>query len=340
MTKDWFEVLTGFPERNSETVRENLSVDGSSLCSEVNGKTYSIGSFQCITLEELRKETATLIADQGTSSCELIIGDVKKLHEENSNKESVFQVASQFNCLEMISPNVTPEDGVTRYQHDRTQGPACAISAGAATIYRNYFVPLGEGYGQTSDRQINTLKPFADALAKNLGCNVSELWFMKNGYLLLNEMSLSKIDQHLLECNEAQLDAYRKLIQIGIHWDVEVTSASTTHNQLVSQVFCSALPVAYNHATRQNWARFARLVLEGTYEATMLAAVVNRNKTAVETLFLTLLGGGAFGNEEAWITSAIQRAIEITRNAGLDIKIVCFSEPSAALTSFVSRQLQ
>jgi len=30
--------------------------------------------------------------------------------------------------------------GVTRYQHDHTQGPACAIACGAATIYRNYFV--------------------------------------------------------------------------------------------------------------------------------------------------------------------------------------------------------
>ena len=40
---------------------------------------------------------------------------------------------------------MTPEHGVTRYQHDRTQGPACAIAAGAATIYRNYFAPVGGG---------------------------------------------------------------------------------------------------------------------------------------------------------------------------------------------------
>ena len=52
----------------------------------------------------------------------------------------------------MISPNLTPEDGVTCYQNDRTQGPACAIAAGAATIYRNYFVPLSEDFGQTSAR--------------------------------------------------------------------------------------------------------------------------------------------------------------------------------------------
>jgi hypothetical protein len=48
----------------------------------------------------------------------------------------VFQVASQFNVLEMVSPDVGPEAGVTGYQHDRTQGPACAMSCPAATVFR------------------------------------------------------------------------------------------------------------------------------------------------------------------------------------------------------------
>jgi hypothetical protein len=36
----------------------------------------------------------------------------------------------------MVSPRVTPEDGVGIYDLDRTQGPACAVAAGAGTIYR------------------------------------------------------------------------------------------------------------------------------------------------------------------------------------------------------------
>ena len=47
------------------------------------------------------------------------------------NAGALFQVASQLNLLEMTGPEVTPEDGVTIYQDDRTQGPACAIAAGA-----------------------------------------------------------------------------------------------------------------------------------------------------------------------------------------------------------------
>jgi hypothetical protein len=85
-------------------------------------------------------------------------------HQAPENAGALFQVASQFNLLEMVSPTVTPEDGVTRYQHDRTPRPAphpsrlarfahsrlrttarCTIAGGAATIYRNYFAPVGGG---------------------------------------------------------------------------------------------------------------------------------------------------------------------------------------------------
>ena len=328
---DWFEKLTGFREESYEGTRQNLYIEGSKLHSKVNGKKYLIGDFQCLSLDKLREETSLLIKGAGTSSCELIIGDVKKLHELGSNHGAVFQVASQFNCLEMISPSLTPEDGVTCYQHDQTQGPACAIAAGAATIYRNYFVPLSEDFGQTSARQINTLKPFAEALARNLDCTVTNLWSMKNGYVLLEQSTLSIIDQHLMNCNETQLDEYRKIIQIGMHWDVEVTSGVEDQQSIVSQAFCSALPVSYNQASKTTWTRFAKLVLESVYEATILAAVLNRKKTGVNTVFLTLLGGGAFGNEEAWIIEAVQRSLNLTNEAGLDVKIVSFGEPSTTL---------
>ena len=57
---------------------------------------------------------------------------------------------------------VTPERGVTGYIHDKTQGPACSIGAGPATVYRNYFapVPLPTGktqIGQSDDHQIDNL---------------------------------------------------------------------------------------------------------------------------------------------------------------------------------------
>eukprot|EP01045_Picozoa_sp_COSAG04_P042458 COSAG04_NODE_13423_length_606_cov_210.532544_1_plen_48_part_10 len=48
----------------------------------------------------------------------------------------MFQVASQFNCLEMVSPGDQPEAGITRYALDHTQGPVCAMACPAGTVYR------------------------------------------------------------------------------------------------------------------------------------------------------------------------------------------------------------
>ena len=89
---------------------------------------------------------------------------MQKLHRNPANAGAVFQVASQFNLLEMVDPSVTPEQGVGIYERDRTQGPACAIAAGAGTIYRNYFVPVGGAIGQSAANQIDGLREIGAAL--------------------------------------------------------------------------------------------------------------------------------------------------------------------------------
>jgi hypothetical protein len=121
------------------------------------------------------------------------------MHQLHENAGALFQVASQFNLLEMISPEVTPEDGVTRYRNDPTQGPACAIAAGAATIYRNYFAPIGGGYGQTATRQFDGLADLGAALAAALNKPVEALWRMSNGYALCTRAGLDAIAAHLLQ---------------------------------------------------------------------------------------------------------------------------------------------
>jgi hypothetical protein len=80
------------------------------------------------------------------------------------------QVASQFNCLEMVAPTVTPEDGITGYSSDRTQGPACSLAAAAATAYRNYHATWpeqeasGAPAGQTAGSQVDNLAGLAALL--------------------------------------------------------------------------------------------------------------------------------------------------------------------------------
>ena len=62
-----------------------------------------------------------------------------------SRAKFTVEVASQFNCLEMVGPGTRPEDGVTIYAKDATQGPACALACPAATVFRNYFAFGGQG---------------------------------------------------------------------------------------------------------------------------------------------------------------------------------------------------
>jgi hypothetical protein len=127
------------------------------------------------------------------------------------------------------------------------------------------------------------------------------------------------------------LDAFRGKLCIGIHRDVEVTEAVGEKRPLVSQVFCSALPVAYTSVAPSHWKAFASLVLEGAYEATLWAAVQNAQRDASNVVLLTSLGGGAFGNDKGWIIAAMRRALEMMREIELDTKLVSYGAPSRAL---------
>ena len=139
------------------------------------------------------------------------------MHQSPEFSGALFQVASQFNLLEMASSSVTPEQGVTRYQHDQTQGPACAIAAGAATIYRNYFAPLHGGEGQTAERQLDCLGGIGAALADALVQPVEYLWTMKNGYALCSAEGLRMINAYLGGLDASAIDALRGLLRIGNH---------------------------------------------------------------------------------------------------------------------------
>ncbi len=165
---DWFEILTGFRETDYDDTRAKLKVEGSRLRSLINGKSYGIGELELVSLQTLRERVKSAGGLPGRLKVSVVTGDVRQMHQSPENAGALFQVASQFNLLEMVSPTVTPEHGVTRYQHDRTQGPACAIAAGAATIYRNYFVPVGGSYGQTTDRQFDGLADLGDGSERRL----------------------------------------------------------------------------------------------------------------------------------------------------------------------------
>src|SRR5690348_14142056 len=114
----WFETLTGFREESAQHVRENLAVDGQTLTSLRNGKVMVCGQLEIPTLAELRERVRASGHKSGKISVREVVANVQHLHTNTANAGSLFQVASQFNLLEMVSPNVTPEYGVSIYEND------------------------------------------------------------------------------------------------------------------------------------------------------------------------------------------------------------------------------
>ena len=328
----WFESLTGIPETNGEQISRQLKVDGEWLISHANGQRWRAGRLETPTLAELRNRTNEL---ENTPRGHLVVGEVvadaESLLKDSDNAGALFQVASQFNLLEMAGPDVTPEQGVGIYEYDHTQGPACALAAGAGTIYRNYFVPVGNQIGQTADCQIDCMADIGQALGNDQG----RLWEMCNGYLVADESGLVEISEQLGNSTAAERNRLRGCLRIGLQWDTQVTLPGCEH--LVSQAYCSALPVAYNHQPVSRWEPFARLILEAAYEATVCAGVMNFHKTGNTVVYLTLIGGGAFGNKTSWITDSLERALRIHRHAGLDVRIVSYGRSNPAVQDLIER---
>jgi hypothetical protein len=312
----WFEKLTGFYEESPAQVRENLTVEDGVLKSLVNGEEYKCGLLETPSLGELRNRVFNSKIPNRTISVKEVVSDVQTLHCDKSNSGSLFQVASQFNLLEMPSPQITPEQGVGDYENDHTQGPACAVAAGAGTIYRNYFADVNGKKGQSFDNQIDCL---AD-LGKALGNSDNHLWEMKNGYAFASEFGLREIASKIRLMSEHEIDDLRKLLRIGVQWDTEVTISNSKHT--VSQAYCSALPVAYSQLSAKLWVEFARIILEASYEATICAGILNYLNTGNNKLYLTLIGGGVFGNEMNWIIDALHRSLLLYKDVGLDVAIV------------------
>lgn len=332
---NWFRQLTGFAEQSPDQVRSQLRLQGRRLTSLVNGNSWDCGEFSAPMLQELRDKRGQQLQRLGQQNSaprlrvREQVADVLQLHADTTNAGALFQVASQFNLLEMVSPQVTPEQGVGIYGADQTQGPACAIACGAGTIWRNYFMPLPRQIGQTATLQFDALAELGRALGNDKG----QLWQMSNGYVLASQQGLEQVTQLLQQADESTRDALTGLVRIGIQSDAQVTLPDCRHQ--VSQVYCSALPVAYSPHPVESWREFACLILDAAYEATLYVAMQNLLENGQRRVFLTLLGGGVFGNDREWIMAGLRRALLKFAALELDVVIVSHSRSNPAVRALV-----
>ena len=64
------------------------------------------------------------------------------------------------------------------------------------------------------------------------------------------------------------------------------------------------------------------MILNAAYEATMCAALIKLANTGCDLVYLTSLGGGAFGNKREWIEDARDRSLSIFNQTPLKVRIV------------------
>eukprot|EP01065_Artemidia_motanka_P039592 TRINITY_DN4859_c0_g1_i1.p1 TRINITY_DN4859_c0_g1~~TRINITY_DN4859_c0_g1_i1.p1 ORF type:complete len:597 (+),score=219.41 TRINITY_DN4859_c0_g1_i1:44-1792(+) len=317
--RSWFGKAMGFEETTYHETKARLAK------SRGGGRTrptlcgHGIGEFHFISLAELRKQAAAACAK--TARCirgdpqfvlSNVVGEAKELHCRAESHGAVFQVASQFNCLEFITDTKIPEDGITAYQYDKTQGPICAMCCAAACAYRNYLVRMPDGaVGQTEHNQLNGLAAVQEALG-------GQYFTVRNGYTSGTAGSLRQLRVRLRSLGEEGRRKLQDSIHFGVQYNCDVTAEEAEKTGLrVTQVFCSALSVSYSRLSGALWEPFARLVLEAAYEATVYAAMCARARNISQKgpvkLYLTKLGDGAFGNEPDWVADSVERGFARAR---------------------------
>lgn len=238
----WFSDIYGFEESTYARTQAKFCIDGPLLHTRgQSSRTFHAGILTMPSLAELRKAVCSLEVSGGERiKLSSLVADAYELHRWPEANRAIIQVASQFNLLEMPNEHTTPEKGITNYQYDYTQGPSCAMACAAATVFRNYLVPVGSQRGQTQTCQLNALADMDRAIGIG-GIR------MQNGYALLQPDTVLAISKHIEAMDELSRDGVRQNLRVGVHSDTEVTIPGVSKNQRVTQVLCSALPVAYHY---------------------------------------------------------------------------------------------
>jgi hypothetical protein len=237
--------------------------------------------------------------------------DVKSIH--NICKEYfTIQVASQLNCLEMVNPSIIPEDGITIYENDLTQGPISVMCVPSSIAYRNYLY----NNGQTKNNQVDLSFELLAYLKKY---NYKINWKNINGYLMIdnNDDILLKIN-NLLSNKNIREEAKNKL-NAGVHYSIGVFN----NNKNINHVLCSGLPINYhNNIDYKLWIPLSKLFLEALYEITLLFSSYSNIKHKCNSpCYLTLIGGGVFGMDELIIFDSIKKACLAGLNRGYSLNV-------------------
>ena len=243
-----------------------------------------------------RKKFQVIWADTQKDLGKVDIGYLQSLSENNG---ACFQVASNFNGLEAVSEKTLSK--LADYPADKTQGPQASLSAMPGLILRQFYYndmagqqSQDDNYLRQQDRQFNFLKDFGV--------------ITKNGYPKSGLEGITEYNSHcfkiLYHSNiQVTFGGYDRAAAHGERNNI----VATQPNQRIDQVFMAALNLSQPPCDPAQAREKANLILRWSYEATLKSAIAHGKKL----IFLTRLGGGAFGNDSDDIDEAICVAINL-----------------------------
>ena len=237
--------------------------------------------------------------------------DVFLEHVKEKGKNVMFQSASQFNYLEMESPERKPSDGISEYIYDNSQGPKCALATPGATLYRNWYLT-------SNNNQMNGLR--------NVMKDCNGLSF-KNGYIMYDGTSFTISQEKVYELLKIAITTSGIMLnKIGNKISKKNVLQPTSKKDLISNAWCSTIPLKYldkEFVSKPSIKKLAKQILYATYLLTIQAAVFHPR---INTLYLTFVGGGFFGNKNKWIVNAILSAVKKHQHASLKIIILHYKK--------------
>lgn len=275
-----------------------------------------IGEFKTIKLSEL-KELVGNSNNTDLQICPLKVEtgvDIGVLQSNLKTEDrALVQVASNFNCLEVPSKYVLPNCGylVENAHTDSTQGPGACFGPLAGYLYRAHFYKGG----QTGLKQVNLLRD----VDKYFGIPI-------NGKLVLNgdEESINNIND------------IAQQVEVGLHTNVAIIYRRDKYGMnyeldepypMIDQIFSASINLNdYGKKTcKDNLIKINRTLLRTAYESAYLVAIYRKRKI----LYLTLVGGGVFGNPIHLILEEIIRAHKLWANhpdSKLKRVVICIYE--------------
>lgn len=269
----------------------------------VGGRTWDAGCFETVSIANLRTHAKSVERTELAPKLRLWVldganpaTDIGALQATTDG--ALFQVASQFNCLESPGPHIT---AISNYFDDFTQGPRASISAFPATMLRHYSAPKkGGGYftQHTNGAQIKLL-------AEACGEGVCDNGYFTGKRLSDPERVVRRLEENFEKIHVGIHDGAQ--VVLGYNWYGEVDESAS---RKIAQVFTSTV-AGGDYDGRINlgenaFHRSSTQLLRAAYLGTLLSAICLGRKRVV----LTLIGGGVFQNSINVIWNSIEWALE------------------------------